>query len=412
MTTQDDFSQAQINIGTLGHVDHGKTTLTKAITGVWTDRHSESIKRSMTIKLGYADSLIKKCEESNGPEAYTISDSCEQCGSKAKPKPVRRFSILDAPGHETLMATAIAGSSIIDAVIFVIAATEPCPMPQTKEHLMLINTLNIKNVLVVQTKIDVVGKQKAQEHYSQIKAFLKGSVAENAPIIPVMANRNINVDAVLEYIANMEVPKRDTAADPFMYIARSFDANKPGTNIKDLVGGVIGGSIVRGELKVGDEVEIRPGIGITKEKGKRETYVPIITKIESLSTSTGKLDHAIAGGLIGLSTDVDPSFAKADGLTGNVVGKVGKLPQSLDNITLEYHIIKRPDIGKQAFAVNEPIILGVGTATTVGYVTLAKKNTIKVQLKRPICADKTSKISILRNFQQRWRLSGYGILTS
>ncbi len=409
---QEEFKQAQINIGTLGHVDHGKTTLTKAITGVWTDKHSESVKRSMTIKLGYADSLIKKCDECSGAEAYTIGDTCEQCNSKAKPKPVRRFSILDAPGHETLMATAIAGSSIIDAIIFVIAATEPCPMPQTKEHLMLINILGVKNVLVVQTKIDVVGKAKSMEHYNQIKAFLKGSVAEHAPIIPVMANKNINVDEVLEYIANMELPKRDLSSDPLMYIARSFDSSRPGTPIKDLVGGVIGGSIVRGELKVGDEIEIRPGISIMNEKGKKEIYVPIITKIESLSTSTGKLEHAFAGGLIGLATNIDPSFAKADGLTGNVVGKVGKLPPTLDNVTLEYHVIARSDIGKAAFTVNEPIILGVGTATTVGYVTLAKKNKITVQLKRPICADKASKISILRNFQQRWRLSGYGTLSS
>ncbi len=411
--TQDNFQQAQINIGTLGHVDHGKTTLTRAITGVWTDRHSESIKRSMTIKLGYADALIKKCEGCDGPSAYTIGDSCEQCAKKnVKPTPIRRFSILDAPGHETLMATAIAGSSIIDAVMFVIAATEPCPMPQTREHLMLLNILNIKTILIIQTKVDVVGKDKAKAHYNQIRDFLKGSVAENAPIIPVMANKNINIDAVLEFIANMEVPKRDSESDTYMYIARSFDANKPGTKIEDLVGGVIGGSIVRGKLKVGDEIEIRPGIGVQKEKGKRETYIPILTKIESLSTSTGKIEEAIAGGLIGLSTDIDPAFAKADGLAGNVVGKVGKLPPTLDNITLEYHMIKRPDIGKQAFTTNEPVILGVGTATTVGYVTQAKKNTLKIQLKRPICADKTSKISVLRNFQQRWRLSGYGLLIS
>jgi len=106
--------QGELNIGTLGHVDHGKTTLTKAITGVFTDRHSESIKRSMTIKLGCADAVIRKCENCNGPEAYTTSEKCANCGGKAKP--IRRISILDAPGHEMLMATAIAGSSIIDAV--------------------------------------------------------------------------------------------------------------------------------------------------------------------------------------------------------------------------------------------------------------------------------------------------------
>ncbi|MDE1856407.1 MAG: translation initiation factor IF-2 subunit gamma, partial [Candidatus Micrarchaeota archaeon] len=103
-----DFKQSEFNIGTLGHVDHGKTTLTYAITGAWTDRHSESVKRSMTIKLGYADAIIKKCPDCDGTGCYTVGDKCED--SAKKPEPFRRVSMLVSPGHETLMATAIAGS--------------------------------------------------------------------------------------------------------------------------------------------------------------------------------------------------------------------------------------------------------------------------------------------------------------
>ncbi len=405
---QKEFTQSELNIGTLGHVDHGKTTLTRAITGVWTDVHSESVKRSMTIKLGYADSIINKCEGCDGPEAYTIGKRCEKCGKEAKP--FRRISILDAPGHETLMATAIAGSNIIDAVIFVISATEPCPMPQTKEHLMLINILDIKNVIVVQTKVDVVGEKKAEEHYNQIKEFLKGSVAEKAPIIPVVASRNINVDAVLEQIAEVELPKRDLDADPFMYIARSFDANRPGTMISGLVGGVVGGSIIRGRLKLGDEIEIRPGINVSKDKAKNDVYKPVFSRVESLSTSTGKLEEAVPGGLIGVGCDIDPSFTKADGLVGNVLGKVGKLPPSVESIVLDYKVINRQDVPKQPFSNNEPVILGIGTGTTVGYVTSAKKSGVSINLKRPVCVDRSSKISVLRNISQRWRLVGYGTI--
>jgi translation initiation factor 2 subunit 3 len=403
-----EFAQSQLNIGTLGHVDHGKTTLTKAITGVWTDTHSESIKRSMTIKLGYADSLIRKCDKCEGAEAYTINEKCDKCGGDTKP--VRKISILDAPGHETLMATAIAGSNIIDAVIFVIAATEPCPMPQTKEHLMLINILGIKNIIIAQTKIDIVGEKRAEEHYKQIKNFIKGSMAENAPIIPVVASRNININVLLEYIANIKIPDRNTDAEPFMYIARSFDANRPGSEINKLIGGVVGGSIVRGTLKIGDDIEIRPGINVSKDKLKKDVYKPIITKIESLSTDNESLTEAIAGGLIGVGTDIDPSFTKADGLVGNVVGKVNKLPPTIEKMTLDYHIINRPEITKQTFNENEPVILGIGTGTIIGYVNFAKRNTLNITLKKPVCADKNSKISVLRNVSQRWRLSGYGTI--
>lgn len=406
----EEFRQSQLNVGTLGHVDHGKTTLTKAITGVWTDRHSESIKRSMTIKLGYADATIKKCEKCEGASAYTTGDKCQNCGGKAVP--VRRISLLDAPGHETLMATAIAGSNIIDAVLFVIAATEPCPMPQTKEHLMLLNVLNVKHIVIAQTKIDVVGKEKAEVHYKQIKDFVKGSVAENAPIIPVVANKNINIDAILEMIANIPIPDRNVNEEPFMYIVRSFDANKPGTKIEKLIGGIIGGSIVKGKFKVGDEIEIRPGINIQKGKdsAKKDMHVSAKTIIESISTDTGKINEAIAGGLIGLATDLDPSFTKADSLTGNVVGKIGKLPDSVIELHMEYHIFDREGVAKQPIVLKEPLLLGIGTATVVGFVEETKKNRLKVRLRKPVCALKGSKASILRNMQQRWRLAGYGVI--
>ncbi|MGC8623349.1 MAG: translation initiation factor IF-2 subunit gamma [Candidatus Micrarchaeia archaeon] len=404
------FKQSQLNIGTLGHVDHGKTTLTRAITGVWTDKHSESIKRSMTIKLGYADAFIKKCSGCKEPEAYTVGDACEGCNGK--PEIARRISILDAPGHETLMATAIAGSNIIDAVLFVISASEPCPMPQTKEHLMLINALGIKNVIIVQTKIDIVGKEASKAHYQQIKNFVKGSVAENAPIIPVIASKNINIDALLQQIMDIPVPERDTSSEPLMYIARSFDINKPGAKIKDLVGGVIGGSVIRGTFKLGDEIEIRPGVPKSSDKSKKVVYEPLITEIRSLSTGTssGELEQVIAGGLVAIGTSLDPSLTKADNLVGSVVGHVGKLPDMLDEIAVNYVEIQRNDIPKQSLRVDEPLILSVGTATTIGYVKSVKKKKVEIELKRPLCIDTSAKISIMRNFSQRWRLCGYATL--
>ncbi len=399
------LKQSQLNIGTLGHVDHGKTTLTYAITHSWTDVHSESVKRSMTIKLGYSDATIGMCGDKDTPEAYTTEQKCKD-GKEARP--VRRLSMLDAPGHETLMATAIAGSNIIDAALFVIAATEPVPMPQTKEHLMLINALGIKNAVIVQTKIDIVGRERAVKNYEQIKSFVRGSSIANAKIIPVMPNRNVNVDVVLSELANLPLPERDTTSDPSMYIARSFDVNRPGTKIRDMKGGVVGGSIIRGKFKVGDEIEIRPGIVTSKDKQKKETYEPIITKVESLSADKDRLDEAMAGGLIAIGTSLDPAVTKADTLVGQMVGHVGKLPEVTYELNVKYESLNRDDLPKQAFKAEEPLLLGIGTGTNVGYVKSAKKNALLIELRHGACIDKSAKVSVLRNFSQRWRLAGYG----
>ncbi|MDE1833093.1 MAG: translation initiation factor IF-2 subunit gamma [Candidatus Micrarchaeota archaeon] len=409
MATEDSqVRQSVINVGTLGHIDHGKTSLTRAITHTWTDRHSESIKRNMTIKLGYAEATINRCPNCKGPEGYTTGDKCPNCGGKVAP--LEKISMLDAPGHETLMATAIAGSSVIDAILFVIAANEPCPMQQTKEHLMIINILGVKNVIVIQTKVDIVGMEAAKAHERQIRAFLKGSAIENAPIVPVMSNLGINVDMVLEMIANMPRPERDLKSDPLMYVVRSFDVNKPGIEATKLVGGVIGGAITKGRLKKGDKIEIKPGIRVNT-KSKKDVYEPIVTVIERLDSGAEQLDEAVPGGLIGISTEVDPTFTKADGLVGNVVGLVGKTPPTLSTLSIKYHKLKRDDVPEQHMAENEPLILGMGTTTIVGYIKKVKKDNLEVELKHPVCADREVKIAVMRNIAKRWRLTGYGMLS-
>ncbi|MCL5430018.1 MAG: translation initiation factor IF-2 subunit gamma [Candidatus Marsarchaeota archaeon] len=401
------LKQSVLNIGTLGHIDHGKTSLTRAITHMWTDRHSESIKRNMTIKLGYADTIIKKCPKCEGVQAYTTEEKCSMCGSKTEP--LMRISLLDAPGHETLMATAISGASVIDGILFVIAANEPCPMQQTREHLMIINLLGIKNVIIVQSKVDIVGKEGAIKHYKQIRDFVKGTVIENAPIVPVMTNQGINVDIVLEKIVNMPRPARDTTSEPMMYVVRSFDVNRPGLDAENITGGVIGGAIIRGKFKVGDEIEVRPGM--KEQKGKKEAYSPIITKIVKMSNGEDEIKEATPGGLIGLSTEIDPTFTKADSLVGNVVGHIGKLPQTSEHFMFKYHKLNRPDIPEQSMKENETLVMGVGTATAIGFIKKAKNDNVEVELKRPAVVEKGAKIAVMRNIGQRWRLTGYGIVS-
>jgi translation initiation factor 2 subunit 3 len=317
-----------------------------------------------------------------------------------------RISMLDAPGHETLMATAIAGSSVIDAILFVIAANEPCPMQQTKEHLMIINVLGIKNVIIVQTKVDIVGRDAAVEHYKQIKAFVKGSVIENAPVVPVMPNLGVNLDILLGKMAAIPVPQRDTTSEPLMYVVRSFDVNRPGADATKLVGGVIGGAVIKGTIRKEDKIEIRPGF--RNEKLKKETYEPIITIITGISNGTEQIDEATPGGLVAFSTEMDPAFTKADTLVGNAVGLVGKLPPVINKLSMKYHKLARDDVPEQRIMENEPLIIGIATATTVGYVKSAKKDRLEVELKKPLSIPNNMKIAVMRNVAHRWRLTGYG----
>src|SRR3989338_6414283 len=113
--TQHEFTQPELNIALVGHVDHGKTTLTERLSGKWTDTHSEELKRGITIRLGYADVTFYQCPTCKKPQAYSTKETCQHC--KTPTRPVRKVSFVDAPGHESLMATMLAGATIMDGVL-------------------------------------------------------------------------------------------------------------------------------------------------------------------------------------------------------------------------------------------------------------------------------------------------------
>ncbi|MGA2767673.1 MAG: translation initiation factor IF-2 subunit gamma [Candidatus Bathyarchaeia archaeon] len=403
--------QPEINIGTMGHVDHGKTTLVQALTGVWASRHSEELKRGITIKLGYADMPVYRCPKCEPPKNYTTKPVCPACGCKAVF--VRAVSFVDAPGHEALMATMLSGAAIMDGAILVIAADEPCPQPQTREHLAAANVIGIRNIIIVQNKIDIVDEKRAHQSYAEIKNFVKGTVAEDAPIIPISAQRGINTDILLQAMEElMPTPKRDETKPPFMYVVRSFDINRPGTTIDKLEGGVIGGTIVEGKLKVGDELEIRPGIAAAEGKN---TYTPLHSEIVSLQAGGKKVEEAHCGGLVGIGTLLDPSYSKADGLTGNIAGKTEMLPPILTELTLETQILDRAVGTKELMKIeevsmNETLLLHVGAAITVGKVASIRKDTVLIKLTRPVCAQTASRVALSRKIAGRWRLIGYGTI--
>jgi translation initiation factor 2 subunit 3 len=404
--------QPEVNIGTIGHVDHGKTTLLQGLTGVWASRHSEELKRGITIRLGYADMAMYKCPGCKPPNNYTIKKVCSKCNSETDF--VRSISFVDAPGHEALMATMLSGAAIMDGAILVIAADEPCPQPQTREHLAAAEVSGIKNIIIVQNKIDIVEQKRARKSYEEIKTFIKGTIAENAPIIPISAQREINLDVLLNAMEEkIPTPKRDPTKSPIMHIIRSFDINKPGTLIEELEGGILGGTIAQGKFKVGEEIEICPGIRIEKE-GKTG-YNPLISQVVSLHAGDINVEEATCGGLVGVGTLLDPSYSKADGLSGNIAGKIGLLPPIMSELTLETHILDRAVGTKEQMKVkkinlNETLLLHVGSAVNLGKVIAAKPNRVKVKLTRPICAITGSRVAISRKITSRWRLIGYELI--
>ncbi|OGM01409.1 translation initiation factor IF-2 subunit gamma [Candidatus Woesearchaeota archaeon RBG_13_36_6] len=405
-------AQPAINIGTVGHVDHGKTTLVQALTGKWADTHSEEVKRGITIRLGYADSVFRKCPKCEGVAAYTTQEKCGE--HKVNTTFLRKVSFVDAPGHESLMATMLSGATIMDGAILLIAANEECPQPQTREHLMALKISEIKDIVVVQNKIDLVSEEEALKNYNQIKGFLKGTDYENAPIIPVSAQIKVNIDALIQAIEeNIPTPKRDLTKDPIMFVARSFDINKPGSDPLKIVGGVIGGAVAQGKIKEGQEVEIRPGYKV--EKGGKVSWQPFTTKIVSLMTGGQKVKEVIPGGNIGLQTELDPSVVKSDQLAGSAVGDNNKLPPVWLKVKLETHLLERvvgvkDELNVEPIKLGESLMMNVNSAATIGMVTELGKSLITCNLKLPICADIGARITISRRVANRFRLIGYGVI--
>jgi len=383
----------------VGHVDHGKTSLTQALTGKWTDTHSEELKRGISIRLGYADVIFYKCEHCRGSQAYTNKPVCPTCGKKAKK--LRKVSFVDAPGHETLMTTMLSGAALMNGAVLVIAANEKCPQPQTEEHLMALKMAGIGNIVVAQNKVDLVDKKEAIENMKHIKAFLEKNGYKDVPIIPIAANFAGNVDMLIEQLEkSIPTPNFGLNKPLLMYCARSFDINKPGAKSSELKGGVIGGTIIQGKAKIGDRVLIRPG---PEEK-------ELATEIVSLSCSSGKLKEAIAGGLVAVGTTLDSSLTQNDRMRGQVIGNEKSLPKATTELNLELNYIQRLVTNVESkLNSNESAVLTVGTMAAVGLVTSAQKDKAKISLKNKVIVLPGQKIAISKKAGGRWQLVAYGI---
>lgn len=398
-----------MNIGTSGHVDHGKTTLVEAITGVWTSAHSEELRRGITIKIGYADAAFYKCNDCPPPICYSTQPKCPNCGGDSEL--LRVVSFVDSPGHESLMANMLSGAALMDGAILVMAANEKVPQPQTREHLLALSVLGIQQIVLVQNKADLTEYQEALDNYKQIKDFVKGSIAERAPVIPLSAQHKLNIDALIEAVEKtIKTPARAKNAEPIMHVLRSFDINKPGSPIEQVKGGIIGGALVQGEFNIDDEIEIRPGL-LDEKKGR---YDPVTSQISTLGTGAGLVKSVKPGGLVAIGSKLDPTFTKSDSLIGSVVGKPGTLPKDVEEIRMEIVLfdtaVGTAEMVKvEPVKAKEPIRVNMGTAAAIGNVTNVKDREIEVKLKKPVCLMPNSRVAISRRIAERWRLIGSGI---
>lgn len=421
--------QATINIGTIGHVAHGKSTVVKAISGVQTVRFKSELERNITIKLGYANAKIYKCKNADcpRPDCYrsfgsntTDTPDClrEGCGSKMEL--LRHVSFVDCPGHDILMATMLNGAAVMDAALLLIAGNETCPQPQTSEHLAAIEIMQLKHILILQNKVDLVKESAAHEQHQHIKKFVQGTVAEGAPIIPISAQLRYNIDVICEYIVKkIPIPVRDFTSSPRLIVIRSFDVNKPGTEIEDLKGGVAGGSVLQGVLKVDDKIVICPGI-VSKTKNSFKCE-PILSSVLTLFAESNDLKYAVPGGLIGVGTYIDPVLCKADRLVGQVMGLQGhELPKVFTELEINFFLLRKllgvKAEGKQAkvgkLEKGEVLMVNIGSTSTGGKVSAVKQDAAKIVLISPVCTEIGEKIALSRRVERHWRLIGWGKITN
>lgn len=383
-----------INIGIVGHIDHGKTTLLQKLSGKWADTHSEELKRGITIQLGYADIILyKKGGEYN----------------KTEGTPVRHISFIDSPGHEMLMTTMLSGAAIIDAAILVVAANEGIK-PQTREHLMALQAKRIKNLIVVQNKIDLVDRKRAMDSYKEIKEFLKGKY-DDAPIIPISAQQEVNLNKIYETLANIPIEARKSDGPGIFIVARSFDINKPGTHPNKLKGTVLGGTLKSGTLKNGDKIEIKPGLAIKEANQYR--YKTLTANILTLFKGSRKVDSLIPGGSMSIETSLDMSIGKADTLAGCIVAPSGVLPDSVNGVKIKFTLFQEMYGPSGALKIeplkpSEMLLLSINTGMTIGIVKRMQKNDAELSLKVPAIVFKGDNVVISRNVNNHWRLIGYG----
>ena len=397
-------NQPVINVGVIGHVSNGKSTMVKLLTGKATQQYSKEKERNITIKLGYANAKIYKCNYCEPPECYSSAPSeifsmnCKICHNNMEL--INHVSFVDSPGHFGLMATMMNGTCVMDYTILVESLNnEIIPAPQTVEHVNVTTLTKTPNKIICINKLDLLKKHDAEKKIKIFKKYTKDTILEDSPIIPIVASQGINIDVLCEELAKLPIPDRKLNELCKMIVIRSFNANKPGTLIKDLKGGVIGGSLVKGMININDHVILKPGhiVKNEDESEKRWNYKPINAKVLSILSETNKIDSAVPGGLIGVQLDIDPSFATNDGLMGNILIPVQNNDDFgvFEDIEVEYKSFTGKKIN---FSTINKVNINVNACNRICEVIHTRKNKLILKLlTSPICVQIGDRVTLSIN---------------
>ncbi|WP_038056091.1 selenocysteine-specific translation elongation factor [Thermodesulfobacterium hydrogeniphilum] len=352
----------RVIIGTAGHIDHGKTTLVKALTGIDTDRLKEEKARGITIDIGFANLVLPS-------------------GTLA--------GIVDVPGHEKFIRNMVAGATGIDFVILVIAADEGV-MPQTKEHLEICELLGIKDGIVVLTKIDLVDKEWLELVKEDVQNFLKGTFLENAPILTFSAITEEGKEEILKIL--------DEKASQILMKPEDQPFRLPvdGVFIVKGFGTVVRGTTISGKVNINQAVEIYP-------KG-------IQTKVRNIQVHGKNVETAYAGMRTALNLQ---GVEKEEIERGDVVADPGILKPSQ---WLDLKITSLKDIDKP-IKNYENLLFYIGTSEVLGKIILFNKDYLKpgetdiaqIFLQKPIVAWKGDRF-ILRRPSTNTTVAGGEIL--
>jgi len=392
-------NQPTLNVGMIGSVSNGKSSVTEKITSVKTQKHSSEMKRNITIKLGYANAKIFKCPECPAPQCYQPHPSsvmeieCGLCGKQMTLE--KHISVVDSPGHQSLMTTMLNGTCVMDTTILVEAVNNDGLAPQTKHHLLATKMIGVDNSITCLNKMDLVKKPKGMEKVSELRKNLVGTMAEQSPIVPVAANHGMNIDVLCEYICKfIKEPVRNYDATLKMIIIRSFNVNKQEISLDQLEGGVVGGTITQGVLHKGDKMSIYPGLidKNTDTDNVRWKYRPIKGTVLSINSETNNLGFAIPGGLIGIKLDIDPGLAAKDNLVGNILTNYDNTDayRVYEVIFAELQLFDNMQITNK-----EILVINSNACSEKCEVVKTKGNRAELKLlEKPICAMKNDYITI------------------
>jgi selenocysteine-specific elongation factor len=345
-------------VGTAGHVDHGKSTLIHALTGIDPDRLREEKERGMTIDLGFAWLTLP-----NGQE----------------------ISIVDVPGHERFIKNMLAGVGGIDAALLVVAADEGT-MPQTREHLAILDLLGISRGLVALTKIDLVDEEWLDLVREEIGVTLQGTSLEGAPIVPVSALRGTGLDDLtqaLEQLLAGTPPRRDLGR-PRLPVDRVFSLGGFGT--------VVTGTLLDGSLRLGQDLVLLP-------RG-------LATRARGLQSHQAKIEQALPGRRVAVNLG---GLATEEVQRGDVVTVAGGLrPTAALDVRLRLLRDAPRPLGNAT-----TVGFHSGTAEAVGKVTLLDRDALapgeetwaQIRLRSPVAVAKND-LFILRQLSPGVTLGG------